>query len=498
MAPSTPKRPNRPPAELSAAQRRKPAELPFDADEPSREIRSSRMQAARKRPAPPTEESGRSQDSDDRRATVPESPSPRGAEAFLYVERGPGAGEAVPVPQGLLFIGRASTSGLRIQHPSVSRRHAQITRNGERFYIRDLASQNGTYVNQIRIDKEVEIFPGDELVMGTAQLRLRGPGGSQASPRQRSTSATGARKRKGGGITGIAVAAGAVGFGLAALVMFAWFGMSRGPSYEELGDVGRTDKPAPRTARAEDARPAEPKPAEPKPAGEPKVAEATAKPAEPPVDTSPAPDDAQAEDTAPAKADRDETPSRPSRSSKGPALTPRIVVRKLVPSKSSPERLAEAPSTAPGDATILARFEAGNLDAAIELAKRKNAKEMLAKLTRFQGLYDSGQRALASRDEAGALKNLDGALKAAERLSGGWDKYSTDLRHQLSGLHLMAGSRLISRDPAGARKRLSIALQYDPENAKAREELAKLDPSAAPPPTSDKKDKKAIDEAFGN
>ncbi|HLL53354.1 MAG TPA: FHA domain-containing protein, partial [Myxococcaceae bacterium] len=367
---------------------------------------------------------------------------------------------------------------------------------GERFYIRDLASQNGTYVNQIRIDKEVEIFPGDELVMGTAQLRLRGPGGSQPSPRQRSAGATGTRKRKGGGITGIAIAAGAVGFGLAALVMFAWFGMSRGPSYEDLGDVGRTDKPAPRTARAEDARPAETKPAETKPVGEPKVAEVTAKPPEPAADTPPASDEPPVENPTPAKADP--TPSQPSRSSKGPALTPRIVVRKLVPSKSSPERAAEAPSTSPGDATILARFEAGNLDAAIELAKRKNAKEMLAKLTRFQGLYDSGQRALASRDEAGALKNLDGALKAAERLSGGWDKYSTDLRHQLSGLHLMAGSRLISRDPAGARKRLGIALQYDPENAKAREELAKLDPSAAPPPASDKKDKKAIDEAFGN
>jgi hypothetical protein len=175
------------------------------------------------------------------------------------------------------------------------------------------------------------------------------------------------------------------------------------------------------------------------------------------------------------------------------------VVRKLVPAKSSPERQAEARPTSPGDATILARFEAGNVQAAIELAKKKNAKELLVRLTRFQGLYNSGQRALASRDESGALKNLDAALKAAEGLSGGWDKYSTDLRHQLSGLHLMAGSRLVARDPAGARRALNIALQYDPENSKAKEELAKLDPSAAPPPRSDKKsDKKAIDEAFGN
>ena len=38
--------------------------------------------------------------------------------AFLYVERGPGAGQLLEVKQGTVVVGRASVSDLRLQHPS--------------------------------------------------------------------------------------------------------------------------------------------------------------------------------------------------------------------------------------------------------------------------------------------------------------------------------------------------------------------------------------------
>ena len=43
-----------------------------------------------------------------------------------------------PVKQGALVLGRRSTSRPAAQHPSISRRHAQLTRHGERFSLRDL------------------------------------------------------------------------------------------------------------------------------------------------------------------------------------------------------------------------------------------------------------------------------------------------------------------------------------------------------------------------
>ncbi|MCE9666828.1 FHA domain-containing protein [Myxococcus stipitatus] len=96
--------------------------------------------------------------------------------AFLYVERGPGAGQLVPVQQGPLVLGRSSSSDLRLQHPSISRRHAQLTRQGDDYFLKDLGSQNGTFLNRVRVVAEVPVMPGDEISLGNAVLRLRGPG----------------------------------------------------------------------------------------------------------------------------------------------------------------------------------------------------------------------------------------------------------------------------------------------------------------------------------
>ena len=104
-------------------------------------------------------------------------------ERFLYVERGPGVGQLLPVPSGSLILGRSSASHLRLSHPSISRRHAEITRHGDRFALRDLRSQNGTWVNRKRVRGEVEVFCGDELRLGGAVLRLRGANAPTRPPR---------------------------------------------------------------------------------------------------------------------------------------------------------------------------------------------------------------------------------------------------------------------------------------------------------------------------
>ncbi|MCP3103192.1 FHA domain-containing protein [Myxococcus sp. K15C18031901] len=101
--------------------------------------------------------------------------------AFVYVERGPGAGQLVPVQQGPLVLGRSSSSDLRLQHPSISRRHAQLTRQGDDFFLKDLGSQNGTFINRVRVTAEVQVMPGDEISLGNAVLRLRGPGTPSAT-----------------------------------------------------------------------------------------------------------------------------------------------------------------------------------------------------------------------------------------------------------------------------------------------------------------------------
>jgi pSer/pThr/pTyr-binding forkhead associated (FHA) protein len=190
MSPPDPKRPPRSlrsPGEAVSRPERE-VELPFDDDEVAPlQADDPRPQHVPQFPIGPRRDRGDlSREGRDRelpaRFDSGEHEDPGHAPIFLYVERGPGTGQLLPVRQGVLVLGRASTSDLRLQHPSISRRHAQLTRLGDRLYLKDLGSQNGTFVNRVRLSSELELHAGDELALGNALLRVRGVGVA-ASPR---------------------------------------------------------------------------------------------------------------------------------------------------------------------------------------------------------------------------------------------------------------------------------------------------------------------------
>ncbi len=92
----------------------------------------------------------------------------------LQGERGAGEGQRFPLLGATLFIGRDPDCDVLLVHPTIGRRHAKLRCLGTRVLIRDLGSQNGTYVNGARLtpDSEMELRRGDVLVMGNARLRL--------------------------------------------------------------------------------------------------------------------------------------------------------------------------------------------------------------------------------------------------------------------------------------------------------------------------------------
>jgi hypothetical protein len=81
---------------------------------------------------------------------------------------------ALPSTEGVrLTVGRAPSCDCVLPEECVSRRHAELRRDGGRWFLRDLGSSNGTRVNGMRVVEDTEVRPGDRLSLGGAAYRLR-------------------------------------------------------------------------------------------------------------------------------------------------------------------------------------------------------------------------------------------------------------------------------------------------------------------------------------
>jgi pSer/pThr/pTyr-binding forkhead associated (FHA) protein len=88
----------------------------------------------------------------------------------LVVRSGGGmAGQSFQPGEGTTLIGRSPECNVFLDDVTVSRRHAEIHREGDAFTIRDLGSLNGTYVNRKRIES-VRLEDDDEVQIGKYRL----------------------------------------------------------------------------------------------------------------------------------------------------------------------------------------------------------------------------------------------------------------------------------------------------------------------------------------
>jgi transcriptional regulator with GAF, ATPase, and Fis domain len=75
----------------------------------------------------------------------------------------------ISMTEGPVIIGRQAGATLKIANASVSRRHAVIEKDGDRFIIADLGSRNGTFVNDVPV-KRRELQHGDRVRIGESQF----------------------------------------------------------------------------------------------------------------------------------------------------------------------------------------------------------------------------------------------------------------------------------------------------------------------------------------
>ena len=89
----------------------------------------------------------------------------------LVVRSGGGRAGEHFMPQGeRTTIGRSPDNDVFLDDVTVSRKHAVLSQNGDRFQIEDLGSLNGTFVNRRRIESPTRLESGDEVQIGKYRL----------------------------------------------------------------------------------------------------------------------------------------------------------------------------------------------------------------------------------------------------------------------------------------------------------------------------------------
>lgn len=94
------------------------------------------------------------------------SSSPR-----LIVRHGPNPNQEYPLVLTSNIVGREPINDVVFADPEVSRRHARIVSQNNSYYIEDLGSTNGTFVNGRRISSITRLSDGDIIDLGES-IRL--------------------------------------------------------------------------------------------------------------------------------------------------------------------------------------------------------------------------------------------------------------------------------------------------------------------------------------
>jgi signal transduction histidine kinase/pSer/pThr/pTyr-binding forkhead associated (FHA) protein len=105
----------------------------------------------------------------------------------LILIKGADEGKQFELTQPVHSVGRDSTSGIRLVDTEVSRRHAEFRLVNGAWYVADVGSANGTFVNGQPV-KDAPLQPGDHVQIGQSVLVFspgRGDGGADSDLAER-------------------------------------------------------------------------------------------------------------------------------------------------------------------------------------------------------------------------------------------------------------------------------------------------------------------------
>jgi len=113
---------------------------------------------------------------------VPRAPAPvqtsapkrkRAQPRELVVTAADGAARTYPMGPEPLQIGRSEACQVILEDTYASQMHARVFLKDGEWYVEDLGSTNGTYLNRVKVQQPSPVGAGDEIRIGKTSLEVR-------------------------------------------------------------------------------------------------------------------------------------------------------------------------------------------------------------------------------------------------------------------------------------------------------------------------------------
>jgi two-component system cell cycle response regulator len=103
-------------------------------------------------------------------AFAPKAGSPADRKGALTLLSGKGAGLVIALADAPIVIGRTSEATIVIEDDGLSRKHARFLRMQRQYFVEDLESTNGTFVNGVATTEPVRLDDGDTVQLGSGTV----------------------------------------------------------------------------------------------------------------------------------------------------------------------------------------------------------------------------------------------------------------------------------------------------------------------------------------
>ena len=96
-----------------------------------------------------------------------------GAIRYLVVTQGALSGTRITLSEQPVLLGRADSCTLVIDDDYASNQHARLSPHGPDWFLEDLGSTNGTYLDRTRVTTPVKVDAGTPIRIGKTVIELR-------------------------------------------------------------------------------------------------------------------------------------------------------------------------------------------------------------------------------------------------------------------------------------------------------------------------------------